>query len=286
MLKIAVTGAKGMLGSDFCMYLKEQGIYQIEWDLPEMDVSNVNQTIKQITIAQPNIVVHFAAYTDVDGAENNKSKAYSVNTLGTWAVAIACKELRAKLLYISTDYVFDGKKDSGYVESDIPNPINYYGQTKLLGEKLIKDHLKTHFILRTSWLFGKNGRNFVKTILETAKEKDHIEVVVDQIGSPTYTKDLCVPIYKLINTEHYGIYHLTNAGVCSWFKYACAIIKESGLNTQILPITSDKINRLAKRPACSELKNVKYINIFKEELRPWQEALQDYFLEMKTQIKY
>jgi dTDP-4-dehydrorhamnose reductase len=140
--------------------------------------------------------------------------------------------------------------------------------------------------VRTSWLYGFNGRNFVKTILNIAKEKDILEVVTDQIGSPTYTKDLCAPLFKIINTEHYGIYHITNKGICSWYKFACEIIKNTNLNRQILPITSDRINRPAMRPSCSELKNVNYINIFKEELRPWQEALQDYFQEMNQQIRF
>lgn len=280
-MKIAVTGAKGMLGTDFCAYLKYNNIIPIEWDLPEMDITDVNQTIKDITRAKPNIICHFAAYTNVDGAETNKSQAYAVNTLGTWAVAIAVKEIKAKLLYMSTDYVFDGKKENGYLESDTPNPINYYGQTKFLGEKLIKEHLKKYFIVRTSWLFGKHGKNFVSTILNMAKEKEYLEVVSDQIGSPTYTRDLCEPLYKLINTEHYGIYHLTNAGICSWYKFACAIIKEAGLNNQVLPVTSDKINRPAKRPLCSELRNFNYENLFLETLRPWEQALKDFLAELK-----
>lgn len=286
MSKIAVTGAKGMLGKDFCLYLKEQGISPIEWDLPEMDITDINRAVKQIIEAKPNIVCHFAAYTDVDGSESNKSKAYSINTLGTWTVAIACKEIGAKLLFISTDYVFNGKKDEGYIESDVPNPINYYGQTKYLAEKLVKDHLKSYYIVRTSWLYGINGKNFVKTILALAKEKDIIEVVSDQIGSPTYTKDLCVPLFKIIQSEHYGIFHLTNKGICSWYKFALQIIRNAELTTQIVPITSDHLNRAAKRPACSELINKRYIELFKEELRPWQEALQDYFSEMKMQIRF
>lgn len=281
-MKILVTGAKGMLGTDFCSYLKHNNIAPIEWDLPEMDITDINRTIKEIIRAKPDVILHFAAYTDVDGAEINKSQAYAVNTLGTWTVVIAAKEIKTKLLYMSTDYVFDGKKESSYLESDTPNPINYYGQTKLLSEKLIRDHLKKYFIVRTSWLFGRHGKNFVSTILKLAKEKDYLEVVSDQIGSPTYTRDLCEPLYKLINTEHYGIYHLTNSGVCSRYKFACAIIKEAGLNNQVLPITSDKINRPAKRPACSVLQNFNYENLFMDSLRTWELALKDFLLELRT----
>ena len=281
MIKIAVTGAKGMLGKDFCNYLKQKNMIPVEWDLPEMDITNINRTIKDIRDVKPNIIFHFAAYTDVDGAEHNKSQAYAINTLGTWAVAIAAKEIKAKLLYLSTDYVFDGKKESGYLESDTPNPINYYGLTKFLGEKQIIQHLKKYFIVRTSWLYGKNGKNFVATILQNAKEKNHLEVVSDQIGSPTYTRDLCAPLFNLVTSEHYGIYHLTNTGVCSWYKFACTIIKESGLHNQVLPITSDKIKRPAKRPAYSVLENVNYAHMFNDSLRSWEEALKNFLVEIK-----
>lgn len=280
-MKIGVIGAKGMLGTDFCEYLKTNNIKPIEWDLPEMDITDISRTIKEITRIKPNIILHFAAYSDVDGAEIEKSKAYAVNTLGTWAVALATKEIKAKLLYMSTDYVFDGKKDEYYLESDTPNPINYYGQTKLLGEKLIKDHLSKYFIVRTAWLYGKHGKNFVSTILTKAREQEYLEVVSDQVGSPTYTRDLCEHLDKLINSEHYGTYHLTNSGVCSWYKFACMIIKEAGLTNQILPISSDRINRPAKRPAYSVLKNFNYENLFMESLRPWEQALKDFLLELK-----
>ncbi|MEO0076599.1 MAG: dTDP-4-dehydrorhamnose reductase [candidate division WOR-3 bacterium] len=280
-MKFAIIGARGMLGTDFCTFLKYNNIVPIEWDLPEMDITNINQTIKQIVNAKPDIIFHFAAFTDVDEAEKNKSLAYSVNTLGTWAIAIAAKELKAKLLYMSTDYVFDGTKESAYLESDTPNPINYYGQTKFLGEKTIKEHLKKYFIVRTSWLFGKHGKNFVTTILNLAKEQECIEVVSDQIGCPTYTRDLCEPLLKIANSEHYGIYHLTNSGETSWYKFAQTIIKEENLINQIIPITSDKISRLAKRPANSVLENRNYQYFFKDSLRPWELALKDFLLELK-----
>lgn len=280
-MKIAVTGAKGMLGQDFCYFLKQKNITPIEWDLPELDVTDVERAIEAINRAKPDVIVHFAGYTDVDGAEKEKAKAYAVNTQGTWAVAIAAKESKATLLYMSTDYVFDGKKGSAYLESDNPNPINYYGLTKFLGERVIIQQLKKYFIVRTSWLYGKNGKNFISTILNIAKEKESLEVVNDQVGAPTYTKDLCEPLSKLINSELYGIYHITNSGMCSWFSFANTIIKETGLNNKISPITSDKINRPAKRPQYSVLENKNYQQFFKEPLRPWNEALKDFIKEIK-----
>lgn len=281
-MKILVTGAKGMLGTDFCEYIKKNNLAPIEWDLPDNDITEVNRTIKNIEQLKPQVIVHFAAYTDVDGCELNKSKAYAVNTQGTWAMVLATKEIGAKFIYISTDYVFDGKKES-YQETDTPNPINYYGLTKFLGEQLVLQHLKKYFIVRTSWLFGKHGKNFVSTILKLAREEKQLEVVNDQIGSPTYTKDLCEPLYQLMNCEHYGIYHLTNSGICSWYDFAKEIIKQTGLTTPVIPITSDKLTRPAKRPNFSVLENHNYKKIFNKSLRNWQEALNDFLKESSTQ---
>ncbi|MEO0075416.1 MAG: dTDP-4-dehydrorhamnose reductase [candidate division WOR-3 bacterium] len=275
-MRILVTGARGMLGTDLCVLLKQKQISPIELDLPKFDITNINQAINTIKQHKPEIIIHLAAFTDVDRAEENKADAYAVNTQGTWAVALAAQECKAKLLYISTDYVFDGSKNKPYHENDQPNPINYYGLTKLLGERAITQHLKQYYIVRTAWLFGKNGNNFVKTIIKLAQEKDDLEVVNDQIGSPTYTKDLSQAIYNLIQTDKYGIYHITNAGYCSWYEFACEIIKQAELNTQITPVSSDKINRKAKRPAYSVLDNHKYEQTCQDKLRSWQEALRYY----------
>jgi dTDP-4-dehydrorhamnose reductase len=279
-VKIAVIGAKGMLGTDFCDYIASKDIDLVKWDIPEMDITNVDRTIATIKREKPNIIFHFAAYTDVDGAEIEKAKAYAVNTQGTWTLALAAKEIKAKLLYMSTNFIFDGTQETDYNESDKPNPINYYGLTKLLGEKAIIQHLKKYYIVRTSWLYGKNGKNFVTTILKIAKEKENLEVVSDQIGCPTYTKDLCEHLFNIANKEHYGIFHLTNSGKCSWYQFACEIIKQAGLKNSVLPISSDKISRPAKRPFNSVLENHNYQSIFKNNLRPWNEALKDYLLEL------
>lgn len=275
-MRILVSGAHGMLGTDLCILLKEKQISPIELDLPKFDITNIDQAINTIKQHKPEIIIHLAAFTDVDRAEENRADAYAVNTQGTWAIALAAQECKAKLLYISTDYVFDGSKNKPYQENDQPNPINYYGQTKLLGERAIIQHLKQYYIVRTAWLFGRNGQNFVKTILNLAQEKQILEVVNDQIGSPTYTKDLSQAIYNLIQIDKYGIYHITNSGYCSWYEFACEIIKQAGLNTKITPVSSDKILRKAKRPAYSVLDNHKYEQTCHDKLRNWQEALGDY----------
>lgn len=278
-MRIVVVGANGMLGTDLCLFLKEQKIAPIELDLPRFDITNVNQAINTIKSQKPDVIINVAAFTDVDAAESKKADAYAVNTQGTWAVALAAQECKAKLLYVSTDYVFDGKKQNPYSEKDATNPINYYGRTKLLGEKTVMQHLKHYFIVRTSWLFGKNGRNFVKTILKLSQEKDLIEVVNDQVGSPTYTKDLSSAMFKIVNSDKFGIYHITNSSKCSWYEFAGEIIKQQGFATKVAPITSDKIGRPAKRPANSVLDNRKYEKQFKSRMRVWQDALSDYLKE-------
>jgi len=275
-MKILVTGAKGMLGTDLCALLRTNNMEVFEWDLPANDITEVKRTVAQLKRIAPDRIIHLAAYTDVDGCEVNKSKAYSVNVQGTWAMVIGAKEINTPLLLMSTDYVFDGEKGSAYFEDDKTNPINYYGLTKVQSEQLVKGKLKKFYIVRTSWLFGKAGKNFVQTILKIAQEKENIEVVNDQIGSPTYTIDLAEAIYQIIQRDNFGIYHISNSGICSWFDFATEIIKQAGLNNQVIPITSEQLQRGAKRPKFSALNNHHYIKTFNHFLRPWREALADY----------
>jgi dTDP-4-dehydrorhamnose reductase len=275
-MKILVTGAKGMLGTDLCALLRTNNMEVFEWDLPANDITEVKRTVAQLKRISPDRIIHLAAYTDVDGSEVNKSKAYSVNVQGTWAMVIGAKDINTPLLLMSTDYVFDGEKDSAYFEDDKTNPINYYGLTKVQSEQLVKDKLKKFYIIRTSWLFGKAGKNFVQTILKIAQEKENIEVVNDQIGSPTYTIDLAEAIHKIIQSDNFGMYHISNSGICSWFDFATEIIKQAGLNNKVIPITSEQLQRGAKRPKFSALNNHHYIKTFNHFLRPWREALADY----------
>jgi dTDP-4-dehydrorhamnose reductase len=275
-MKILVTGAKGMLGTDLCALLRKNDVQVFEWDLPANDITEVKRTEAQLKRIASDRIIHLAAYTDVDGSEINKAKAYSVNVQGTWAMVIGAKATDTPLLHMSTDYVFDGEKGSPYFEDDKTNPINYYGLTKEQSEQLVESRLKKFYIVRTSWLFGKAGKNFVQTILNIAKEKDTIEVVNDQFGSPTYTKDLAEAILKIILSDNFGVYHISNSGICSWFDFAAEIIKQAGLNNKVVPITSAQLQRGAKRPKFSALNNHRYIKTFNHFLRPWREALADY----------
>jgi dTDP-4-dehydrorhamnose reductase len=248
----------------------------IPTDIPELDITQ-DGVIKKIKTFAPDLVLHIAAYTNVDGCELEPEKALQVNAMGTKNVATVCKELEIPLLYISTDYVFDGENPIPYVEWDQPNPLNVYGQTKLEGELWVKRLVKDYWIIRTSGLYGRWGKNFVDTIIKKAKEVDTIKVVADQTGSPTYTKDLANAIKKLIRTDNFGIYHITNSGWCSWYEFAQTIIGTYGkITCDVLPISSDELNRPAKRPKNFRLLNFAWDTIFKEPLRTWQEALNEY----------
>ncbi len=299
-MRILITGACGMLGRDLVEALsKEHELFGIDvkdpgsriWDLGSMeyiksDITSKEEIIKNICEAKPEIVIHAAAYTDVDGCEENEDLVYRINGTGTQNVALACKECKAVMAYISTDFVFDGEKKEPYLESDEPNPLSVYGKSKLEGEKHISLLLDRYFIIRTSGLFGKHGKNFVNTILKLAKEKKELKVVNDQISSPTYTKDLAHAIGKLLHhtshithhTDTFGIYHISNSGSCSWCDFAQEIIHTLHIAhpPSLKPISSGELNRPAKRPKFSVLDNNRYIKTVGEPLRPWQEALKEY----------
>ena len=293
-MRILITGACGMLGRDLVEALsKEHGVTGLDikgFRFPVYglrfivcDITDREETIKAICGARPEVVIHTAAYTDVDGCEKNPDLAYRVNGTGTQNVALASKESKAVMIYISTDFVFDGEKRRPYLESDRPNPLSIYGKSKLEGERHTSLLLDRYFIIRTSWLFGRHGRNFVDTILKLAGEKKELKVVNDQIGSPTYTKDLAQAISKLIpNSQllitNYGIYHISNSGSCSWYEFAREIIHASHIPhpPSLKPISSEELNRPAKRPKFSVLDNVRYIKTVGKSLRPWQEALKEY----------
>ncbi len=232
--------------------------------------------------ARPDIVIHSAAWTDVDGCEKDEEKAHLVNTIGTENIAAACEEAGAVCLYISTDFVFDGNKGTPYREDDATAPLSVYGRTKFDGESAVRRILERHFIVRTSWLFGPYGRNFVDIILDKADKKQDLRIVMDQFGSPTYTRDLARGIITLIESGWgkdgvFGVYHITNTESCSWFKYAEEILKISGKrDVRMIPITSTELDRPAVRPIMSILSNSKFEALTKEGLRPWQLALRAY----------
>jgi len=265
-----------MLGTDLVQFLRHQNEEVIGWDLPEHDVTDVEKTINGIHQVGPDVVFHLAARTDVDGCEDDAGGATSVNLQGTWAVALGVEELSRKMVYLSTDYVFDGRSRRPYRENDATNPLSIYGRTKLMGENAVTRSCRRHFIVRTSWLYGRYGRNFVDTIREKSQQVPRIEVVSDQVGSPTYARDLCRPLWDLARSKHFGLYHVTNSGQCSWFELATEVVKLSGAKCEVVPIDTATAARRAPRPAFSVLENRNFKRRFGRELRPWQEALANY----------
>ncbi len=276
-MKVLVTGANGQLGYDVIKCLESEGIKYLGTNRDSLEITNEEQVKRVISDYNPDIVVHCAAYTAVDKAEDEKELCYSVNVLGTKYVAEACKKINAKMVYISTDYVFDGEGDKPFEVTDKPNPINFYGQTKYEGEIQVQKLLENYFIVRISWVFGTHGNNFVKTMLKLGKEREEISVVADQIGSPTNTYDLAILLVEMIQTDKYGIYHATNEGYCSWFDFACEIFKQTGLDIVVNPINSDEYPTKAERPKNSRLSRASIINSF-FMLPNWKQSLKKFFI--------
>jgi len=267
-----------MLAKALLPLLKQYDILGI--DKNNCDITNKSSLAKTIGNLKFDVVVHCAAYTDVDGAEGETSSAFLINEEGTRNVIESINDKDCLFIYISTDYVFDGSKKTAYTEEDTVNPLSVYGKSKLAGEKIVAK-LNKHIIIRTSWLFGPNGKNFVSTIARLAKEKETIEVVGDQRGSPTYALDLAKAISDIIDIYFakgliYGIYNITNSGFCSWAELASHIIKESGLKTQVLEIKSEQLKRRAQRPKNSMLSKEKFKDLSGYYLPTWQKAVQHY----------
>lgn len=273
-MKIIITGSKGQLGQELVELLsKKNEVYA--YDL-EIDITDFSKIISFFPSKNPDIILHCAAYTDVDGCEINPEQAYQINSEGTKNVATAAKKSNASMVYISTDFVFDGKKEEPYLESDEPNPLSVYGKSKLDGEKHVKNLLNKYWITRTSWLFGK-GKNFVQTILKLAKERDELSIVDDQVGSPTYAKDLAKKIVELTQAPTYGLYHVSNQGSCSWFEFAKDILESAGIKgIKVKPITSKELKRPAERPKYSVMKNSMLERNGFKPMRNYKEALQEY----------
>lgn len=275
-MKIIVTGSNGQLGTDVVAELQKNGIEPIEADLPETDITDPESIEKLITESDAEAVIHCAAFTNVDLAESNKETCRKINVDGTVNIAKSCKKHGIKLLYLSTDYVFGGDGEEPF-ETDSPtSPCNYYGETKLEGEKAVRKNCEKHFIVRISWVFGENGKNFVKTMLRLAESRSEITVVNDQTGSPTYTKDLSELLCRMIMTEKYGTYHATNEGFCSWAEFAARIMEISGLETKIFPIPSSEYKSVAARPANSRLSKKALDENGFDRLPHWQDALERY----------
>lgn len=280
-MKVLVTGAKGQLGMDIIKILKNNPDYTIfEGDHSNLDITNYENVRIVLTDFNPDWIIHTAAWTNVDAAESEKDQAYFVNVIGTENLVKIAETINTKFIYISTDYVFDGSGDKPYEVNDYPHPINYYGTTKYLGEEVVKNNLSKYFIVRISWVFGLNGNNFVKTMLRLGKEKESLNIVCDQIGSPTYTKDLAYLLSEMIKTDKYGIYHATNEGYCSWYQFAAEIFTLSDIKIKINPIKTSDYKTMALRPLNSRLSKESLLASGFNPLRPWQEALAAFLAEL------
>ena len=284
-MKVLVTGVKGQLGYDVVKQLNNQNIECLGVDIDDFDLTKEDQVDTCITNYNPDVIVHCAAYTAVDKAEDDKELCYNVNVLGTRNIANVAKKLNAKLIYISTDYVFEGTGETFYQPKDKKNPQSYYGLTKSLGEDEVTSVLNKYFIVRISWVFGVNGNNFVKTMLRLGTDREELNVVSDQIGSPTYTYDLAKLLVEMAKSEKYGIYHATNEGVCSWADFAKEIMLLGDKNCKINYITSDQYPQKAVRPKNSRMSKEDLTNNGFMLLPTWQDALKRYIEELKQQGK-
>ncbi len=272
-MKVLVTGAKGQLGRDLMNELERQGLEGIGVDVEEMDITDPEKCRSVIGQARADAVIHCAAYTAVDAAEDQAELCRRINGEGTRNVAEACRDAGVKLMYISTDYVFDGQGTRPWEPDDERAPLNVYGQTKYEGELAIEELLDRYYIIRIAWVFGAAGKNFIKTMLRLGKEKGAVSVVDDQVGSPTYTYDLARLLVDMVQTEHYGRYHATNEGECSWYEFACEIFRQAGLKVQVTPVSSEAFAARAKRPANSRMSKEKLTEKGFVRLPDWQDAL-------------
>lgn len=279
-MKVLVTGVKGQLGYDVAKELEKRGTSVVGVDVDEMDITDEAAVRRVISDALPDAVIHCAAYTAVDAAQDNEEMCRKVNAEGTRYIAKMCKELGIKMLYISTDYVFDGQGTRPWEPDDERNPLSVYGQTKYEGELAVQNMLDKYFIVRITWTFGVNGKNFVKTMLRLSEKNSSIRVVNDQYGSPTATADLAVLLSDMIATDKYGIYHATNEGICTWYEFTCEIFRQAGIGVEVVPVTTAEYGAKAQRPANSRMSKDKLTANGFERLPSWQDALTRYLKEL------
>ena len=281
-MKVLVTGVKGQLGYDVVRELEKRQIEAVGVDVEEMDITDAAQVETVIRNVNPDAVIHCAAYTAVDAAEDNEELCRRVNAQGTENVAKVCQEMDLKMMYISTDYVFDGQGTRPWEPDDERDPLNVYGQTKYEGELAVEKYVEKFFIVRIAWVFGVNGKNFINTMLNLGKTHDKLTVVNDQTGSPTYTYDLARLLADMIQTDKYGRYHATNEGICTWYEFACEIFCQAGMDVEVAPVTSDEYPAKAKRPANSRMSKKKLDENGFERLPSWQDALKRYLKEIEA----
>ncbi len=276
-MRVVITGSKGQLGRALLETMGDHTFLPI--DLPEHDFTT-DATFQAMIDFAPEIVIHGGAFTHVDGCETDPDTAYRVNALGTQNVALACQTCGATMLYVSTNEVFDGAQKEPYLEFDPPNPVGVYGKSKLAGEMYVRALLRKFYIVRTAWLYARGGNNFVTKIVKAADERGALRVVTDEVSSPTYAPDLAAAIVQLIQTGRYGIYHFTNEGACSRYEFTLKILELSGRgHVPVTPITSDQYERIALPPLYSVIRNYCGTTALGITLRPWEEALQEYFAD-------
>ncbi len=274
-MKILILGANGMLGHALINELANEDIFVA--DLPEIDITKTDDLKLKIKECKPEVIINSAAYTDVDGCESDNEKCDLINGKAVGDLAKICHQLDIILVHYSTDYIFDGNNETGYKEEDKPSPINSYGKSKLLGEELLQKNNQKYYLIRTAWLFGLNGKNFVNSIIDLSKSKKQLKIVDDQFGNPTYTKDLAKATFNLLsNKNKFGIYHLVNSGSCNRYDLALKIKEIKLLDSEIVPASSAEFKRPAARPKFSKLINTKL-----PSLRPWQEAVEEYLKTLK-----
>lgn len=280
-MKVLVTGANGQLGQELVNQLKNTQVELFSFTKAELDITNLDLVYQVTREIKPDVIINAAAYTKVDKAETEKYLAFSVNAYGQRNLVVAAEEIGAKICYISTDYVFDGTATQPYEEHALVNPLGVYGKSKYAGEQLTQSLSTKYFIVRTAWVYGEFGPNFVKTMLRLAEDRTELGVVHDQIGSPTYTVDLASFVIELVKTDKYGIYHCTNSGTCSWYEFAKAIFEEAGKNIIVNPLKTDEYPTPAKRPSYSVLSDMALrMNGF-TPIRHWREGLITFLKNIK-----
>lgn len=275
-MRVLVTGVKGQLGHDVVNELTKRGHTPIGVDVEEMDITDASAVEQEMKKEPLDAVIHCAAYTAVDAAEDNRDICMRVNAEGTRNIARVCRELDIKMIYISTDYVFDGEGERPWEPDDPRNPLNVYGESKYQGELAVEEYLDKYFIVRIAWVFGVNGKNFIKTMLRLAENQKEINVVNDQTGSPTYTYDLAVLLADMVETDRYGRYHATNEGLCTWYEFAKEIFAQAGVEVRLNPVSSEEFPAKAKRPHNSRMDKSKLTENGFSRLPSWQDALKRY----------
>lgn len=287
-MRILISGANGQLGKELTRILNTgfaeigeipctlKNADIINTDVDNLDITNINDVLSFVENERPQVIINCSAFTNVDLCETDKDTAFNVNSLGPRNLAIAAQKVNTKLIHISTDYVFSGDGNEPYCEYDICNPQSIYGKTKYLGEQYVKEFCSKYFIVRTSWLYGYEGNNFVKTIMNLAEQRESIKVVNDQRGNPTNANDLAYHILKLVDSNEYGIYHCTGNGECSWYDFACKIVEYANINCEVMPCTTEEFPRPAKRPSYSSLNNMMLKNTIGDKMRFWQDALKNF----------